>query len=115
MSLTLSPLLLLGGRLSVDFVNAAPPNTELSWEHLIHFLQSTSIVSPERGTQLLTLPQSDPQAAEALLLKARRLGAALRKVFAAMLRKQRITSEWIEPLNDIFRITDGHNELVSHD
>src|SRR6266568_1307726 len=65
MSLTMSPLLLLGGRLSVDFVNAAPQNTDLSWEHLIHFLQSTSIVSPERGVQLLILPQSDPQAAVA--------------------------------------------------
>ncbi len=115
MSLTLSPLLLLGGRLSVDFVNAAPQNTDLSWEHLIHFLQSTSIVSPERGTQLLILPLSDPQAAEALLLKARRLGIALRKVFTAMLRKQRITGEWIEPLNDILRITEGHDELVGHE
>ncbi len=115
MSLTLSPILLLGGRLSVDFVNAAPQNTDLSWEHLIHFLQSTSIVSPERGVQLLILPQSDPQAAEALLLKARRLGIALRKVFAAMLRKQRITGEWIEPLNDILRITEGHDELVGHE
>jgi len=115
MSLTLSPLLMLGGRLSVDFVNAAPQNTDLSWEHLIHFLQSTSIVSPERGVQLLILPQSDPQAAEALLLKARRLGIALRKVFAAMLRKQRITGEWIEPLNDILRITEGHDELVGHE
>ena len=115
MSLTLSPLLLLGGRLSVDFVNAAPQNTDLSWEHLIHFLESTSIVSPERGVQLLILPQSDPQAAEALLLKARRLGIALRKVFAAMLRKQRITGEWIEPLNDILRITEGHDELVGNE
>ena len=115
MSLTLSPILLLGGRLSVDFVNAAPQNTDLSWEHLIHFLQSTSIVSPERGVQLLILPQSDPQAAEALLLKARRLGIGLRKVFTAMLRKQRITGEWIEPLNDILRITEGHDELVGHE
>ncbi len=115
MSLTMSPLLLLGGRLSVDFVNAAPQNTDLSWEHLIHFLQSTSIVSPERSVQLLILPQSDPQAAEALLLKARRLGIGLRKVFTAMLRKQRITGEWIEPLNDILRITEGHDELVGHE
>ncbi len=115
MPLTKSPLPLLGGRLSVDFVNAIRSNTEPSWEHLIHFLESTSIVSPERGTQLLSLPQSDPQAAEALLLKARRLGAALRKVFAAMLRKQRITGEWIEPVNEVLRITEGHDELVGHE
>jgi predicted RNA-binding Zn ribbon-like protein len=106
---------LLGGRLSVDFVNATPPNAELSWEQLTHFLETTSIVSAERGAQLLNLPQSDPQAAEALLLKAWRLGSALRKVFAAMLRKQRISGEWIEPVNEILRVTEGHDELVGQD
>lgn len=106
---------LLGGRLSLDFVNATSSNAELSWERLIHFLESTSVVSIERSTQLLSLPQSDPQAAEALLLKARRLGSALRKVFAAMLRKQRIAREWIEPVNEILRITEGHDELVAQD
>jgi len=106
---------LLGGRLSLDFVNAAPSNAEPSWERLIHFLESTSVVSIERGAQLLSLPQSDPLAAEALLLKARRLGFALRKVFAAMLRKQRIAGEWIEPVNEILRITEGHDELVAQD
>jgi predicted RNA-binding Zn ribbon-like protein len=106
---------LLGGRLSVDFVNATPPNAELSWEQLTHFLEATAIVSAERGAQLLNLPQSDPQAAEALLLKAWRLGSALRKVFAAMLRKQRISGEWIEPVNEILRITEGHDELAGQD
>ena len=110
-----SPLPLLGGRLSVDFANATPPNTELCWERLIHFLELADIVSPQRGTQLLGLPQSDPQAAEALLLKARKLGSVLRRVFAAMLRKQRIAGEWIEPINEILRITEGHDELVGRD
>jgi predicted RNA-binding Zn ribbon-like protein len=112
---TASRLPLLGGRLSVDFVNATPSNVQLSWDHLIHFLESTSIVSVERSAQLLNLPQSEPQAAEALLLKARRLGLALRKAFAAMLRKQRMAGEWIEPVNEILRITEGHDELVGQD
>jgi predicted RNA-binding Zn ribbon-like protein len=106
---------LLGGRLAVDFANAAPPNGELPWSRLIHFLESTDIVSAERGTQLLTLPQSDPQAAEALLLKAQRLSSSLRKVFAAMLRKHRLAGEWLEPVNEILRITEGHDELVGQD
>jgi predicted RNA-binding Zn ribbon-like protein len=104
-----------GGRLSVDFVNAAPPNAELSWERLIHFLDLTNIVSTERGAQLLGLPQIDPQAAESLLSKARRLQFALRRTFTAMLRKQRIAGEWIEPVNEILRITEGHDELVGQD
>jgi predicted RNA-binding Zn ribbon-like protein len=115
MSYATSSLPLLGGRLSLDFVNAAPPNPELSWDRLIHFLNSTDIISPERSAQLLSLPQSDPQAAEALLLKARRLSSALHKVFTAMLRKQRMAGEWIEPINEILRITEGHDELVGQD
>jgi len=110
-----SHLELLGGRLSVDFVNVTPANAELSWERLIGFLESTTIVSSERGAQLLSLPQSDPQSAEALLWKARRLGSALRRVFVAMLRKQKMASEWIEPVNEILRITEGHDELVGQE
>src|SRR5437879_8547056 len=106
---------LLGGRLSLDFVNAAPSSAAVSWAHLIHFLESARIVSAGRGAQLFGLPQSDPRAAEALLLKARRLGSALHKVFAAMLRKQRIVGEWVEPVNEILRITEGHDELVALD
>src|SRR5207244_3990561 len=64
---------LLGGRLSLDFVNAAPSSAALSWAHLIRFLESARVVSAERGAQLVGLPQCDPRAAEALLLKARRL------------------------------------------
>ena len=115
MPLSASRLPLLGGRLSLDFVNAIPPKSELSWEHLIDFLESTSIVSAERGMQLFSLPQSDPQTAEALLLKARRLGSALRKAFAAMLRKQRLAREWIDPVNEVLRVTEGHDELVGQD
>ena len=109
------PLQLLGGRLAVDFVNAAAGKEELSWERLILFLEATRVVSPGRRAELLALPPSDPLAAEALLLKARQLGSALRQVFSAMLRKQKIAAEWIEPVNRILRITEGHDELLSQD
>jgi predicted RNA-binding Zn ribbon-like protein len=101
--------------MSADFVNAVPLNAELSWERLIQFLNSTNIVTTERGAQLLGLPQIDPQAAEALLLKSRRLSLALRRAFTAMLRKQRMAGEWIEPVNEVLRITEGHDELVGQD
>ena len=115
MSSLLSSIRLLGGRLCLDFINTTPDHSELSWDKLILFLEAARVVSSERGTQLLALPQSDPQAAEGLLLKAQRLSASLRKVFTAMHRKQRIAGEWVEPLNEILRITEGHDELVSGD
>ncbi len=115
MSLSNSSVNLLGGRLSIDFVNAAPTNAELSWDRLIRFLQSTGIVSSERGIQLLVLPQSDPQTSDALLFKARRLSFGLRKVFAATLRRQKLAGEWIEPVNEILRVTEGHDELVAQE
>lgn len=105
---------LFGGRLAIDFVNAIP-KVPLSWEQLIRFLAVTGIVSVARSTHLLSLTQSDPQAAEALLQKAQNLGSALRKLFAAMLRKQKLAGEWTEPVNAILRITEGHDELVAQD
>ena len=111
-SSTASSIHLLGSRLCLDFLNATPAPSALSWDELILFLEAARVVSSERGTQLLALPQSDPQAAEGLLLKARQLGGSLRKVFTAMHRKQRIAAEWTEPVNEILRITEGHDELV---
>lgn len=96
----------------MDFVNVAPVNRDLTWDRLVAFLTSTRIVSQERGAQLLILNQSDPQSAEALLSKAHHLSSGLRKVFGAMLRKQKLAGEWLEPINEILRITEGHDELV---
>lgn len=112
MATSLTFVRLLGGRLCLDFVNTTPSNAELTWEQLIALLEATRIVSAERGAQLLALPQSDPQSAEALLLKARRLSASLRKALTAMHRRQKIAGEWVEPVNEILRITEGHDELV---
>jgi predicted RNA-binding Zn ribbon-like protein len=109
---SISTVRLLGGRLCLDFVNTTPSNAQLSWEQLIALLEATRIVSPDRGAQLLALPQSDPQAAEGLLLKARRLSASLRKALTAMHRRQKISGEWVEPVNEILRITEGHDELI---
>jgi predicted RNA-binding Zn ribbon-like protein len=109
---TASSIQLLGGRLAVDFVNTTSAHGELSWDELILFLEAARVVSAERSAQLLALPQTDPQAAEGLLLKARQLCASLRKVFTAMHRKQKIIGAWTETANEILRITEGHDELV---
>lgn len=110
-----SNLPLLGGRLSIDFINSAPTAAPISWERLLEFLEATSIISSERAVQLTSLPDSDPQSATSLLLKSQRLASTLRRVFTSMLRKQKIAPEWVEPVNEILRVTEGHDELVSQD
>jgi predicted RNA-binding Zn ribbon-like protein len=111
-------VVLLGGRLAVDFANApsypGSPDRDLSWEEFVAFLQVSRIVSADRSTQLLTLSQSDPRAAFAVLSRSVRLRDALRRAFGAMVRKERISAEWVHPVNEILRITEGHDELVQN-
>jgi predicted RNA-binding Zn ribbon-like protein len=108
--------LLLGGRLAINFANVpsypGAPSQDLSWEELIAFLQGSNIVSAERASSLLALSGSDPDAAQALLSRSMRLRDALRRAFGAMVRKEGIAREWAEPINQILRITEGHDELV---
>jgi predicted RNA-binding Zn ribbon-like protein len=111
-----TPAFLLGGRLAIDFANIpsypGAPAQNLSWEELIGFLQAAQIVSAERGASLSALPGSDPDAAQTLLSRSVRLRDALRKIFSAMVRKEDVAREWPEPINQILRITEGHDELV---
>jgi predicted RNA-binding Zn ribbon-like protein len=108
-------LVLIGGRLAVDFTNSCQAPSELSWERLILFLEQTDIISPDRSFQLMGLPETNAQEAETLLRRARRLGASTRLLFSAMVRKQKIAAEWVDPINEMLRITEGHDELVSRD
>ena len=111
-----SPLPSVGGRLALDFANVpsfpAAPARGLSWEELIVFLQASRIVSAERGSALLALSGSDPDAAQTLLSRSMDLRDSLRKIFGAMVGKEEIVPEWTEPINRILRITEGHDELV---
>ena len=111
-----TPALLLGGRLAINFANVpsypGAPSQDLSWEELIAFLQGSNIVSAERASSLLALSGSDPDAAQALLSRSMRLRDALRRAFGAMVRKEGIAREWAEPINQILRITEGHDEVV---
>jgi len=111
-----TPLLLVGGRLAIDFANIpsypGSPAEHLSWEELIVFLQASQIISAERGSSLLALSGSDPDAAQSLLSRSIRLRDALRKAFGALVRKEPIARECAEPINQILRITEGHDEIV---
>lgn len=106
---------LIAGRLSLDFANVLAASPELSWEDLLHFLLATRIISPERSAQLLSLPQNDPQSAAALLTKAQTLHVSLRRIFSAMLAKEALLRDWVAPINEVLRITEGHDELLQQD
>ncbi len=112
-------VVLLGGRLAVDFANApsypGAPFNDLSWEEFIGFLEAARIVSSERSDQLLALPETDPRAAHALLTRATHLRDALREIFTAQVRHEPILAEWTKPINDVLRITEGHDELTEVD
>jgi len=107
---------IVGGRLAVDFANVpshpGTPSQQFSWEQLIAFLEDSGIASQERGATLLSLPESDPRVAASLLLRATRLRDGLRASFRALVRNTRIRPEWVQPINEILRITEGHDELV---
>ena len=102
---------LIGGKLSLDFANELGPSPDFSWNELLRFLHVTRIISSERSAQLLALPQNDPQSADALLDKAQRLHAALHQTFRALLSKEPLLREWVAPINEVLRVTEGHDEL----
>src|SRR5262249_54242468 len=111
---------MLGGRLAVDFANlgwvfAGGNGRVLTWPGLITFLEASNVVSPERSTKLLTLPQSDPDAAGALLATARGLQAALRSVFSALVSRNSLEPDSVDRINAVLRVTEGHDELVWED
>jgi predicted RNA-binding Zn ribbon-like protein len=111
-------VVLLGGKLAVDFANApsypGTPDDDLTWEEFVTFLEAAHIVSEERGVHLLALSHTDPKAAFAVLSRAVRLRDALRGVFGALVRNEHVALELSEPINEVLRITEGHDELV-HD
>ena len=102
----------VGGRLALNFVNSLHLSESSNLGEFIQFLQTAGVVSPDRGTHLMNLPQTDQQTAETLLSRVMLLGSALRQAFSAMARKEKISREWIEPINEILRITEGHDELL---
>ena len=112
---SLSSQELIGGRLSLDFVNELSPSSDFSWEELLRFLLMARIISSERSAQLLALPEADPQSAGALLGKSQRLHAALHQSFSALLEKEAPQRESVEPINEVLRITEGHDELLHLD
>ena len=108
-----TPSPLVAGRLALDFANTAPSARDLSWDEFVSFLVDTGLVSENRAARLRPLLLNEPQAIDAILLRIRRLRESLRAIFAAVVEDKRYPPAWVEPINEILRITEGHDELVS--
>jgi predicted RNA-binding Zn ribbon-like protein len=103
---------LVAGRLALDFANLAPAARDLSWKEFVTFLVDTRLISQDRASRLLPLLHSEPQAVDTVLLRIIRLRESLRAVFSSVVEKRPVPPSWVEPINEILRITEGHDELV---
>jgi predicted RNA-binding Zn ribbon-like protein len=103
---------LLAGRLALDFTNTASSRHELSWEDFVAFLADAKVVTEDRAARLRSLPSSEPLAVEAVRIKILQLRESQLAVFSAIARKKPFPKAFVEPINRILRITEGHDELV---
>ena len=106
----------VGNRLCLDFVNLPfEPGDAIkravSWQDLVRFLTEKGIVSVQRGEELLNLPETDSVAANNLLIQSERLANGIRFALRAVVRNSLLHREWIEPINDVLRVTEGHDKL----
>lgn len=102
----------IGGRLALEFVNELGPSSSFAWGRFLRFLLAARIISSERSAQLLSLPQTDAQSADALLARAHTLHAALHECFSAIVRGTPVTRDCVQPVNEALRVTEGHDELL---
>jgi len=104
---------LVAGRLALDFVNIPFSGHDLSWDEFVSFLTDARLVSEERAARLRPLLFNEPQAVDAVLLRILRLRESLRAIFSAVVQDKHYPASWVEPINEILRITEGHDELVA--
>jgi predicted RNA-binding Zn ribbon-like protein len=104
---------LVAGRLALDFANLNPGGHDLSWDEFVAFLVDARLVSDDRATRLRPLLSTEPHAVDAILLRILRLRESLRAIFASVVEEKTFPASWAEPINEILRITEGHDELVS--
>jgi predicted RNA-binding Zn ribbon-like protein len=108
-----SPLpALIAGRLALDFANTASSVHSLSWDEFIAFLADAKIVTEDRAARLYSLPLTESEAVTSVLHKMLHLRESLLAIFSAIVRKKTFQKSLAEPINEILRITEGHDELV---
>lgn len=96
---------------NLPFASGDPIERAIFWDEFVDFLVARQIISPEKTPYVRALAETDPRAAQNLLNHAERLGKALRISFRAILAGKNILQEWVHPINETLRVTEGHDEL----
>jgi predicted RNA-binding Zn ribbon-like protein len=104
---------LVAGRLALDFANLSPLTRDLSWDEFVSFLVDAKLITEDRASRLRPLLSNEPQAVDAVLLRILRLRESLRAIFASIVNEKPFPASWAEPINEVLRVTEGHDELVS--
>jgi predicted RNA-binding Zn ribbon-like protein len=106
---------LIAGRLALDFANLISEAHDVSWHEFVGFLVASHVATPQRGERLEALERSEPAAVDAVMLKALRLRECVRAIFSAVEEGREFPRAWAAPINEILRMTEGHDELVAHE
>jgi predicted RNA-binding Zn ribbon-like protein len=78
----------------------------------VSFLIATGHVDPKRGNQIRALAEADPAGTEIVLRQALELRGAVRRIAGALAEGTAIEPGYVEPINALLRITEGHDELM---
>jgi predicted RNA-binding Zn ribbon-like protein len=103
---------LIAGRLALDFANLQAEGRSLAWSEFVGFLVRAQVVTEDRAERLRPLARSEPLVVDAIGLKVSRLQECVRAIFASVAEKKAYPKPWVEPINEILRMTEGHDELV---
>jgi len=115
LTVSAGPPKLIAGRLALDFANLRPVAHDLSWTEFVEFLVDSRVVSKERGMRLESLEGSEPGAVDAVVLKILRLRECVGAIFSAMEEGREFPKAWVAPINEVLRVTEGHDEVVARE
>lgn len=107
--------IILGGRLSIDFANTGSNRRGEAlenWNDLVGFLLAAGLIDKDRSIGLEQLEKDSPEGTRETMRAALEMRDSLRSAFEAIAVRKRVDPVWVGPINQILRLTDGHDELL---